>query len=91
MLIKNKKEEVEKKMHDPNQDSNMKRPPLREKKPKGNAIDNAEDYIYKIYELYKFDIRNAEQRQNLFRHLKIHKLLMEIIMYISNPNQIHFN
>lgn len=47
-------------MHDPNQDSNMKRPPLREKKPKGNAIDNAEDYIYKIYELYKFDIRNAE-------------------------------
>jgi len=47
--------------------------------------------MYKIYELFEFDIRNSEQRQDLFRHLKLHKLLMEIIMYISNPNQIHFN
>ena len=91
MILKKKKEDVEKTMHDPNGDSNIKLLPVREKKPKGDAIDNAEDYIYKIYGLYKFDIRNAEQRQNLFRHLKIHKLLMEIIMYISNPNQIHFN
>ena len=50
-----------------------------------------ERFFYAILKIFLFDVRKAQQIQDTFRHLKFHKLLMDLIKQISLPEQLEHN
>ena len=50
-----------------------------------------EGFYYAILKIFLFDVRKAQQIQDTFRHLKFHKLLMDLIKQISLPAQLENN